>query len=229
MKPILAICPTRQRVEKCKRMMDSFTETQDGNIDLVFVVDNNDPDLDEYIKLFGQQYPYYILDQMTITEIFNKVALELEPNYNIYHTANDDFSYQTKGFDRLIINSYVTHGEGVYYGDDGHWHEGLAVGPFITSGLVHALGYLQMPKLIHLCNDTVWTLLGNKGNFLHYIPEILIEHIHPETRNIPRDITSRRVNSRHTYNWDYYQFFLWKRDKMEGELVKCLGSAKEKK
>jgi len=223
MKPILAICPTRQRPEKCAKMLKSFNKTKLNKIDLVFCIDMDDPCLSEYLDLFKNKQSFYLLERTTITEIFNKVAFKLEPGYEVYHTANDDFIYKTQGFDQLIMDSINTNGSGVHYGNDGHWNADMAVAPFITSDMVKAVGWLQMPKLKHLCNDSIWTALGFKGKFLFHNPKILIDHIHHETRNVPKDVVSERVNSPHVYNWDYMQFYLWKRDKMDSDLAKCLG------
>jgi len=222
--PILAICPTRQRPEKCARMLESFEETKANKIDLIFCIDTDDPCLSQYLDLFGNEHAFYLLERMTITEIFNKVALELEPSYEVYHTANDDFIYRTQNFDQLIMDSIDTHGSGVHYGNDGHWGADMAVAPFITADMVKAVGWLQMPKLKHLCNDTIWTFLGFRGRFLYYIPEILIDHIHPETRNIPKDEVTKRVNSPYVYEWDYKQFAMWKMTRMEIDLGKCLAT-----
>jgi len=109
----------------------------------------------------------------------------------------------------------------VYYGDDGYWGSDMAVAPFITCDLVKAVGYLQMPKLMHLCNDTIWTLLGDMSNCLYYLPKILIEHIHPEIKGIERDVITQRVNSPEMYSKDYMNFFMWKKDCMAGDLEKC--------
>jgi len=224
--PILCICPTRERIKKCSRMLESFNATKSGYIDLVFCVDQDDPNIEEYVDLLEDEFYLVIEKQQSITELFNLVAGKIKPDYEIYHTANDDFVYHTKGFDKMVVDSFKHNGSGVYYGDDKYWGRGMAVGPFITSDLVRAVGWLQMPTLMHLCNDTVWTTIADTLQRLYYLPEVVIEHIHPETQGVERDVTSKRVNAPEVYKSDYLSFFQWKKFRMEGDVEKCRGEKK---
>ena len=221
---ILAICPTRERVDKCRRMLYSFDFASREGADIIFCLDYDDPQLGKYIELFeAEKRRYYIyFEKQTITQMFNDVALNHGRSYDIYHTSNDDFVYDTVDFDRLVIESVEANGSGIYYGNDKHWGADMAVAPFITADLVRAVGYLQMPRLIHLCNDTVWTEIGRTLGRLFYIPEIVIDHIHPETKGIERDVISQRVNSPEAYQQDYINYLLWYKFDREKDLDKCL-------
>ena len=68
MKSILAICPTRERVEKCRRMLDSFDKNKTEETDIVFCLDDDDPFFAEYIHLFETKRERYVIyyDKRTI-------------------------------------------------------------------------------------------------------------------------------------------------------------------
>jgi len=84
MKKILAICPTRERPEKCAKMLESFNKNKGDNIDLMFSLDLDDPCLADYLDLFEGRQEFFLLERMTITEIFNYVALETM----VYHSLS---------------------------------------------------------------------------------------------------------------------------------------------
>ncbi len=210
--PILAICPTRERVKKCGDMLKGFEDNQSGSIDLLFCIDEDDPQLKGYKALLSDDVAYLVQPPMTITEIYNKVAIELLPDYQIYHQANDDFRYRTKNFDKTIVKEFKKSGQGIYYCDDGFWRNELCVAPFITSEVIKATGWLQLPSLKHLCSDLVWQEIGEALSIINYLPSVYIMHDHPETTGIPKDATTLRVNSPEMYRHDKLEFIRWMRN-----------------
>jgi len=217
--PILTICPTRERVLKCSDMWKSFEDNESGIIDLLFCIDENDPYLKGYQQLFSNDVAYIIQPQIPITQIYNRVAFKLLPNYQIYHQANDDFRYRTKNFDKIIMKEFDKQGQGIYYGDDGFWKNEMCVAPFITSELIKATGWLQMTGLKHLCSDLVWQEIGEKLGIIYYIPRIYIMHDHPETTGIPKDATTLRVNSPQMYRHDKIEFSRWFRQDSQKDIA----------
>ena len=204
-------------------MLDSFDKNKTEETDIVFCLDDDDPFFAEYIHLFETKRERYVIyyDKRTITQMFNNIATVHDIGYDIYHMANDDFIYRTKGFDRIVLEAVEEHGTGVYYGNDRFWGKEIAVAPFVTADLVQALGWLQMPRLVHLCGDTVWTEIGTQLGKLYYLPKIVIDHIHPETKKIKKDSVSLRVNSAEMYRLDYLNYFLWDKYNKEKDLDKC--------
>jgi len=218
-KPILAICPTRERIEKCNRMLNSFEEMRGAFIDIIFCIDEDDPNLKEYEQMFQYRAAYVISRQMNITQLFNRIVNEM-PSYKMFHQTNDDFVYITKRFDKEIYINMLHNGSGIYYGDDDFWGKEICVSPFITSDIIRALGWIQMPKLTHLCSDLVWMEIGEALDILHYMPEVCIKHIHPETTGEARDSVTDRVNSPEMYQKDKIQFVLWKNQRSQGDIDK---------
>ena len=85
-----------------------------------------------------------------------------------------------------------------------------------------------MPRLIHLCGDTVWTEIGQKLNKLFYIDDMVIDHIHHETKpGVEKDEVSKIVNSPEAYRLDYFNYFIWDKFNKETDLIKCRAVARE--
>jgi hypothetical protein len=49
----------------------------------------------------------------------------------------------------------------------------------MTSDIPLALGYMTYPVLSHLYADNFWLDLGRAIERIKYLPEVLIEHMHP--------------------------------------------------
>ena len=54
MKPILTICPSRERPERLKEMIESFIKTSSQS-DLVVVLDEDDPCMDKYERIVSNE------------------------------------------------------------------------------------------------------------------------------------------------------------------------------
>ena len=74
--------------------------------------------------------------------------------------------------------------------------ERLPTAAVISSGIVTALGWMCLPSLRHYCVDNVWSVLGSSAGCLHYLPDVVIEHLHYlRTGKVP-DITYRAAEAR---------------------------------
>ena len=86
-----------------------------------------------------------------------------------------------QGWDRLLLEALdKLGGEGIAYGNDLHQGEALPTAPVISSGIVGALGWMMGPGLKHMHVDDVWRDLGQAAGCLAYVPEVVIEHQHPD-------------------------------------------------
>jgi len=227
-KPILTICPTRERLVKCKKMLDSFEDCESGYSDIVFCVDENDPCLKDYEALFKDRVAYIVGEQTPITKKFNETVFYLH-DYIIFHMSNDDFVYKTPFFDEMIVKEWGKKGTGVYFGDDGFWHDTMCVAPFVTADLVKAFGWIQLPELTHLCNDLVLEQIARGLDSFYYLPDVLIKHIHPETVGVEKDNVTLRVNSPEMYAKDKIQYIIWKMQRYEVDVARVRASLRDAK
>lgn len=217
--PILVICPTRERIKKCKTMLNSFLDKNNGYCDIIFGIDEDDPNLEEYKTLFSDDIPYVIQPQMYTTQIFNKI-FELLPHYRMYHQTNDDFVYETSGFDEIILSYSADCKTGIYYGNDLFHGEALGTAPFITGDIVRALGWLQMPRIHYICNDLVYKEIGEALDIYHYINEVVIKHNHPLKEPAFKDHIFDRTNDRESVIKDRMYYALWHIEDSKNDILK---------
>lgn len=214
----LAVCPTRGRPERAEEMIRSFIDTRQGIIDIVFYIDLDDHLLGSYIDLFHIFKVYFkIVDRITTTQMFNRAIIDF-PNYNAYHMTNDDFIYQTKGWDVMFADMLQSKGHGIVYGNDLVQRQQLCTAPMISAQIIRALGWLQLPTLTHLCGDVVWREIGKALGFLYYLPDVIIEHKHMHQNKLLMDDTYKNTNSREMYERDWEALKQWKTNQMDRDV-----------
>ena len=206
-KKILTICPTRQRSKVCQRMFDSFLMTSSQS-DIIFVLDDNDPYLQDYGFIFKNPANFVIGSQTSITKVFNTIFTQ-NPDYEFYHLTNDDFVYQTVGWDKIFIDKLINKGGGIAYGNDLCVGQGLCTAPVISGDIVRAIGWLQLPALTHLYGDVVWKLIGHRIDRLFYFKDVIIEHRHTMNGKAEIDDIYKKTNSKEMYQKDDQAFGEW--------------------
>lgn len=183
-------------------MLDSFDKTAGKWTRLCICLDYDDENFWEYYKLV-KDHMIVIDRKRPITEIFNNVFKKFN-EFGWYSCGNDDFVYRTEGWDeKLRVN-------GISYGDDGFHGEEVAVTSIIRGDLPRALGWLQMPKLIHLYGDLVWQDIGKALGNLYYFKDVYIEHKHFMNGKAEKDKVYERTNSVEMYRGDLIQYAIWK-------------------
>jgi hypothetical protein len=64
-----------------------------------------------------------------------------------------------------------------------------------TTDIAVALGYMSPPELQHLNVDIAWLDLGNAVDRIRYLPDVVVEHMHPLAGKARMDKNYRAVNS----------------------------------
>lgn len=222
-KKIITICPTRERPAMLLRMLDSFYGSIANDQIVVLGIDSDDfyLSMGNY-KAVEKHFPRIIIrifHQKTVTQIFNLIFEEFN-DYQIYHMTNDDFVYKTKFWDQKIVQMVDEYGSGIYYGNDFLQKDRLCTAPFITGDLCRAIGWLQMPLLIHLGGDCVWFEIGKRLKRLFYREDIVIEHMHYQANKSIKDKIYEKTNSNQMYHLDHEAYKQWYRDMLDLDIDK---------
>ena len=122
--------------------------------------------------------------------------------YRHFAFLGDDHRPRTKNWDVLFINALDELGTGLVYGNDLLQGENLATAVAMTGDIVQALGGMVPPDMIHLYLDNFWMTLGKDLNALRYIPEVVLEHLHPVAGKAEWDEGYREVNAQEVYSAD---------------------------
>ena len=109
---ITLVCPTRERINKFKRMVESLMKTVNDpkNIELLILLDSDDPELDSYkiesetINKKGLATKLYIIDLDSNSKRINYLVYKSVGD--IIFTINDDISFLSKDWDHYINKEF---------------------------------------------------------------------------------------------------------------------------
>lgn len=171
---ILTICPTFNKPNLCRKMVESFHDTIECDNTLVLGIDIGDPQIEAY-KQIKEANKILCKYNSTVTKVINTIYMQY-PNYDFYHITNDDVIYQTKGWDNKFIKLSEIKGKGIYYGNDLLQGDNLCTFPFISGDIVRSVEWLQLPSLNRYCGDVVWKFIGDNCKCLYYLGNVFIKH-----------------------------------------------------
>lgn len=181
MNKCLVICPTYNRPVQFLNMVRSFYRNSKCS-DLIVLT-----------------------EQGSITNLINSV------NYNGYKyisVTNDDFLYHTEGWDEILISTLERKGGGIAFGNDGTKNKHLPSTCIMSAEIPRALGWIQLPGLVHLCGDMVWQVIGRELNCIYYHPDVKIEHLH-FLYGKGKESDYKHTNSKEMYIKDNITFQDW--------------------
>lgn len=191
---MIVIVPSRGRPQNIERLVGDWLDTATTDADLRVVIDADDPELDRYLKI--EEAPFLEIEvqqQRGLNRILNAAAIIEASYYGIVGFMGDDHAPRTIGWDQKI-RDVLEDSIGVAYGDDLLMGETIPTAAFITSNLVRCLGWYSPPALTHLCLDVFWKHLG-EATSLHYLPDVIIEHMHPANGKAEFDERYAAVNN----------------------------------
>lgn len=123
-------------------------------------------------------------------------------------------------WDVAYISELTRLGTGMVYGND------LLQGPNIptqiamTSDIIRALGYMAYPGLRHLYADNMWKALGEATGCIRYMPNVLVEHMHPVAGKALWDDNYARVNAPDVDQHDHAAFADYMAHHLAGDAAK---------
>jgi hypothetical protein len=171
---IVVLCPTRNRPQAAYEMAATFRETAVlFATSLVLVVDHDDPELDAYrevphrlnhssgVLLPSDPVMVMEVEGGSLTKATNEAAARVWDDDVIIGHVGDDHRFRTLGWDRTIM--HALREPGIAYGDD------LFQGPVLPTAVF-------MSAVIPRTLDR-----------LHYLPDVIIEHMHPAAGKGERD------------------------------------------
>lgn len=195
---LLVIVPSRGRPHNIADLYVAWSETTHRHASLLVAVDDDDPALPEYRRvcdLTGIELE--VGPRLRLTGTLNKVAVARAPHYRAVAFMGDDHRPRTVGWDTHLMNTLNQLGTGVAYGNDLIQGEKMATAVAMTSDVVTALGYMAPPQMVHLCLDLVWVEWGRAIDRLAYLPDTVIEHMHPHVGKAANDAGYEEANSAH--------------------------------
>lgn len=211
---LAVIIPSRGRPNVVHELVTTYKTTILQNTVLYFSLDSTDPDVDEYTKNAFMHYgvEVCISDNNSMITALNagaEMALSIDNPFALMF-AGDDHRPRTYGWDAFYLNELKKFGTGMVYGNDLFQGPNIPTQIAMTSDIVKALGYMALPTLKHLYLDNWWLELGRAANCIAYLPDIIVEHMHPAAGKATMDENYARVNSTEIHNHDKQKLAEWR-------------------
>jgi len=198
----MVIVPSRGRPARAAELCEAFEATCTNDTKLVFVVDDDDPDVVRYKGIVDGDYATVITSaSRNMVEALNFGA-RVKIGAFAVGFMGDDHRPRTIGWDGQYLTALHEMGTGIVFGDDLLQSEKLPTQCALTSDIIRTLGYMAPPELHHMYVDNFWRDLGEAGGCIRYLPDVIVEHLHPAAGKALWDDGYRRVNNPTRYAAD---------------------------
>lgn len=215
---LVVVVPSRGRPERCAEALTAAKVLATGHTQLYAAVDTDDPALPDYYRVLRGTATVHIVPgsgAAGMVAALNHAATTLVAQAGVGGVMfmGDDHMCRTQGWDEALTAALGGR-PGVAYGNDLLQRENLATAAVVDARIIRALGYMVPPVLAHLYADDFWMLLGRDLNNLAYLPDVIIEHMHPAAGKAERDAGYDRVNApgvweRDRAAWDNFAYATW--------------------
>lgn len=201
---LAVLVPSRNRPENISRLIKAWIETK-ATAQLIVCVDDDDPKLLDYVKteVTGEgPFEIRIAERMRLGPTLNHWANIYARQYAYIGFFGDDHVPRTVGWDEVFLTELRKQSGTLVYGNDLFQGACIPTAIAMCSRIVDVLGYMHPPKLIHMCIDSFWKELGIEIGRLTYLPDIVIEHMHPYAGKAESDSGYAEVNLQSQYDSD---------------------------
>lgn len=224
---LLIIVPTRGRPQNVVPVIESWKATGafDDGAELLFVLDRDDPQVDDYetaLQGYGEsggltdahsrrvRWTRHAMWQPLVPKL-NRTSKPTARTLPIFAQgfAGDDHRPRTPGWAARYLEALRELGTGIVYGDDLVQGEALPSQWAMTTDIIRALGRMVPAPVEHMyCDDSILKL-GQAAGCIRYLPDVVIEHQHPIAGTAPDDEGYRRVNSQAQLYRDRLAYGTW--------------------
>lgn len=200
--PIGIILPFRDggtgRTKQLDEALSAWREQTEG-LSVVYVITDED---DEAYAASG--YTENSFDEnilwlkvpagLTLMEKINYHAQDIADKHEYIQFLAHDIVLRTP-WESRFINALKDRPYGMVYGNDLIHGELLATHPFITSNMVKALGFYGCPAVEHNFFDNYWMVMALTLDSCGYVPEVIMEHIHPLVGKAKPDRITEKIST----------------------------------
>lgn len=172
---ISILCPTRNRLQMLKRMINSAIKKSSEEIEVLLYIDDDDDtdysDLGHVIKIVGKP--------KGMGEIFNELAAKAKGDLLLM--GNDDMLFRSNGWDKTLRERVSIYPDNIFVAwfDDGSGSKkAKCVFPIVSREWIDCIGSLVPEFFNFLYHDTWLYDIAQKIDRRIYIKEVLLEHLH---------------------------------------------------
>ena len=209
-------CPSRGRPNLAKRLVDTATETQKGQTEFLFYLNDDDEKLEEYKDLLDEKH-YTIGPNQSTCYSWNLMCDKA--SHDIVMLMGDDVQVKTKDWDQLIVEQFDKYEDKILMvvPSDGRrkgtknlgnevklWEDKpLPAAHFaVHKNWTNTLGYLAPVFFWHWNVDTYTQKVARKLNRCLYLPTVEFK-----AKKIINDNAGKQI--RHNLNIAKRDEFVW--------------------
>lgn len=216
---IAVMVPSRGRPRNIDGMLEAWDHTATGPAEMFVCVDDDDPTLDEYraieLPLWAR---LFVGPSERLGGALNRVAHVLAEFYDQVGFMGDDHRPRTEGWPCDIEAAFAPGS--VVYGNDLIQGAALPTAVFLDARIVRTLGHFVLPGQQHLWMDNYWKTLGEQLGTLRYLPDVVIEHLHPIAGKAEWDEHYTANNSAATWEHDEALYKEWVAHQMPHDVAR---------
>lgn len=221
---LVVIVPSRGRPDAAVELAQAFRDTG-ASARLVFAVDDDDETRAQYaraLRVYPDTTIHYGRAPSNMVRALNGVADLYRNEAFAIGFMGDDHRPRTDGWDRLYVDALRALGTGIVYGDDLLQGRNIPTQCAMTADIVRVLGHMAPPTLTHLYVDNYWRDLGEAVGCLLYLPDVVVEHMHPVVGKADWDDGHRRVNAPDMYRRDAEAYRLYADEYLAADVAKVV-------
>jgi hypothetical protein len=172
---VVVVVPSRGRPEACVEAVRAIRKTAAIiATSVVVAVDNDDSCLSEYQRQMQEFLGGPYLPEVSL------VGLQPEETGSLIRATNTVSRRIAADDPNAIIEALEK--PGIAYGNDLIHGERLPSAPFVSARIVNALGWYFLPTAEHMYGDDALRILGQALGSIHYLPDVIVEHMHPAVK-----------------------------------------------
>src|SRR6188768_2063561 len=230
MAELIIFVPTRGRPQNVAPMIESFRETGafEDLVDLVFLIDADDPHCAEYQQEVKEHPGYgfsgsasYLLCPAwlpMVPKLESAVAAHVAMSNTPVGFMGDDHRPRSDGWGKEYLRA-LSAGPAVISCPDGLRSDSLPTHWAMSAEIPRALGRMVPAPVEHLyCDNAVRDLAAGAGVY-RWLPDLLVEHLHPLAGKAEVDEGYRKVNSVQQYQHDRAKYVIWGYRQMRADIA----------
>lgn len=201
------IVPSRGRPQNIIRLYEALGKTN-ADVELIVGVDADDPKIDEYYEIVNNRNFTLVVspERRKFGPTLNALSLRFADEYEYLAWCGDDHLPITIGWDKFYRDELAQMNAGIVYGNDLVQGINIPTQMGFTSNIVKALGYAVPEGFIHLYIDNYFLELGRAIGGCCYLPDVIVQHLHPSAGGAQEDQTYREANSPENWSNDQRRF-----------------------
>jgi len=179
------------------------------------LIDDDDPRIDEYKAIKHPKNWIVLYNESAKPVIKVKNWLKDNMHHDFYGCLADDLRPKTVEWDKKLVE--VAKNNQIAYPNDTIKSEKLCTHPVIGGDLIRATGWILNTELIHFYADDVWMHIGRQTNKLHYLGDVICQHLHPSVGTREADEISLGLEK--NFAADYQTYAKWVSSPETAELI----------